>query len=741
MKDTKIKTNKKRLQIRTKKIPPFQIPLAICYRIMLFLITSLIIIFTMLFAHKPYILGLAEGDISARDIYAPFNFEYIKGEDKKLTEEKRQKAAQQAGEVYIHQSITSELIRKLDNIFKTLDKYRQGEQLDFEDPMIKKIVDFIGSRKLKILIASDISREKLLKTLKSIIEDLDRNYYIISSQDLIRLKSDQARKLYIKEENETKVVSLSAEELIELKKLRQLIQQKITKELPYRRGINQIIAELTISFLKPSLLLDVKLTQELKEKAFQQVEPVYIKGEVKKNEKIISRGERIKRQDLLKLKRLSEIQGKTNTSLVWGLGIISLLLLILVALFLKFYDNKFYRDNSKLTLIALVLILVVVLAKLIIFLKLTRYLVPVATGAMLLTMLCSPTVAIKITIVSAFLAGIIGGNDLAPAISFLLGGLIAIIAVRNIRRRSQLLKAGFLVGSVQFLVILAMNFITANFDYQLFIREAGFGFLNGLISAFLTLGLLPFFEHAFRLVTNISLLELSDLNHPLLRQLLTKAPGTYHHSLIVSQLAEQAAEAIGVNALLARVGAYFHDIGKMEKPQYFSENINEKKKKKSKHEKLSPSMSSLIIINHVKIGVELARKYKLPQAIIDFIEQHHGTSLVYFFYHKALEKATEDIKEEQFRYSGPKPQSKETATVLLADAVEAASRTLSEATPAKVKRLVLQIIDAKFMEGELDECDLTLKNLHTIASVFTRILTSIYHTRVEYPRERVEKTA
>jgi putative nucleotidyltransferase with HDIG domain len=265
----------------------------------------------------------------------------------------------------------------------------------------------------------------------------------------------------------------------------------------------------------------------------------------------------------------------------------------------------------------------------------------------------------------------------------------------------------------------------------------GYGLFNGFISTILTIGLLPIFESLFDVTTDITLLELSDLNHPLLKRLSLEAPGTYHHSIIVGNLAEAGAKAIGANTLLSRVGAYYHDIGKVDKPEYFVEN---QMGAKSKHEKLTPSMSALILESHVKEGVELAEEVNLPQAVIDFIHQHHGTTVMRYFYNKALEQgAGRDLKDE-YRYPGPRPHSKETAIVMLADAVEAASRVLEDPKPSRLKSLIKKIIDSKLQAGELSDSDLTFKELSAIEHAFLPVLISIFHPRVEYP-ETAEKTA
>ncbi|MDD3089062.1 MAG: HDIG domain-containing protein, partial [Candidatus Omnitrophica bacterium] len=260
------------------------------------------------------------------------------------------------------------------------------------------------------------------------------------------------------------------------------------------------------------------------------------------------------------------------------------------------------------------------------------------------------------------------------------------------------------------------------------------GLAAGVLSSFIVMGLLPLFEHFFKVPTNISLLELSDLNHPLLKTLALEAPGTYHHSIMVGNLAEASCDAIGANSLLARVGAYYHDIGKISKPEYFSEN---EMGSGSRHANLTPSMSALIISKHVKDGIEIAHKYKLNQAIMDLITQHHGDSMISYFYQKAIEKSEDGsvLNEEDFRYPGPKPQTKEGAILLLADSVEASSRALEDPTPSSIRNLVRKIINNKFIDGQLDECDLTLRDMHKIADSFVRVLMAVFHTRLSYPEE------
>ncbi|MBU0549203.1 MAG: HDIG domain-containing protein [Candidatus Omnitrophica bacterium] len=312
---------------------------------------------------------------------------------------------------------------------------------------------------------------------------------------------------------------------------------------------------------------------------------------------------------------------------------------------------------------------------------------------------------------------------------FFISGIISTVLLVNVRRRSQIIRAGFIAGLFQSLTwALIQNFRVVDGINPLF-----FFFINGAACGIAVVGFLPVFEYLFGIVTNISLLELSDFNSPVLKRLMLEAPGTYHHSLVVGNLSEAACEAVNANALLARIGSYYHDIGKIDKSEYFIEN---QKIGVSKHEDLTPSMSKLVIINHVKEGELIAKRFRINPRIIDFIRQHHGTSLVYYFYRRALENEEgEEISEEGFRYPGPKPMNKETAIVLLADSVEAATRALKEPTPNRIEQEVQKIINNKFIDGQLDECDLTLKDLEKISGIFIRLLTSIYHSRVNYTQE------
>ncbi|MCM8789937.1 MAG: HDIG domain-containing protein, partial [Candidatus Omnitrophica bacterium] len=405
---------------------------------------------------------------------------------------------------------------------------------------------------------------------------------------------------------------------------------------------------------------------------------------------------------------------------ILGVNFIIPVLLLIVAIFLKHTESGLNHFNL-LNLSLLFTIIVSLSYFFISELKLPKFSIPFIILPMLITLLFnSLQLSLMITAVASLTIATIAGDNLTMAVLFFISGLLASILVLNARRRMTVIRSGFIVGIVQTVLFLLIDSPLPLFRKFDLTPYAAF-FINGIVSSIIVLGVLPIFEALFKTMTNISLLELADFNHPLLLKLSLEAPGTFHHCLITGNLSEAACNAINANALLARIGAYYHDIGKLNMPQYFSENQGFEEE--SKHDTLAPSMSKLVIINHTKEGAELARKYKLNERIVDFIEQHHGKSLVYYFYRKALENLEEDeaIKEEGFRYPGPKPNTKEAAVVLLADSVEAATRALREHTPSKITEVVHKIINNKFIDGQLDECDLTLKDIEKISEVFIRL--------------------
>jgi len=356
--------------------------------------------------------------------------------------------------------------------------------------------------------------------------------------------------------------------------------------------------------------------------------------------------------------------------------------------------------------------------------------IPVAAGAMLTALLYDFHMALSISLVISLLTGLWQG-EAAMAIYAFAGSITAAFSVIRCTKRTAILRGGLYVLAANVFMVFAILLFSGDIASLSAVSAVGFAMFSALLVVGMVSMLLPVLEYAFKITTDIRLLELLDLNHPLMKNLMLAAPGTYHHSIVVGNLVDAVSEKIGVNPLLARVAAYYHDIGKMKMPEYFIEN---QPAGKSKHERLTPHMSSMILTSHVKEGLELARHYKLPREVMDMIQQHHGSSLITFFYEKAKEQPNgAELSEQDYRYPGPKPQSRVAALIMMADAVEAASKVITEATPARITALIDKVIDHIYLTGQLDECELTLKDIYEIKKSFAYILTGIFHRRVEYP--------
>ena len=352
---------------------------------------------------------------------------------------------------------------------------------------------------------------------------------------------------------------------------------------------------------------------------------------------------------------------------------------------------------------------------------------PVAAFCVLVGLLLSKRLAIVTAIILSMIIAVLNNFSFEYFLLHFFSSLTGIAFLSGIRHRSDITRLGFILAAANALTILVLHFFLL-WPLRLLWVNISWAVLGGFISAALVIITLPYLESFFSKITNIKLLELADFNQPILKRLMVEAPGTYHHSLMMASIAEQAAEAIGANPLLARVGAYYHDVGKLSHPEYFIEN---QKSGEDPHGSLTPAMSGLIVSSHVKEGVALAKQYKLDKAIIDCIQEHHGTSLMHFFYQRALEQSSDTIAEN-YRYPGPKPRSKVSAILMLADASEAASRALEDPSAGQLKDTVEKVINNKFTDGQFSECPITLKDLNTIAESMVATLGGIYHARVEY---------
>ena len=490
--------------------------------------------------------------------------------------------------------------------------------------------------------------------------------------------------------------------------------------------IQDLAGEIAASVVRPNLFFNPDKTEERRREAMDEVDPVVIARGVT----IVRDGELLTEDDLIRLKDAGLMRDETDVQGLLGALMVGAFTVFLCGAFLRQFRPRIYANEAHLVLLGFLVLAVLGATKAL--WPVSGYLAPAAVGTMLIAILLDAQVAVFISAVIGVMVGFLSGEELRYVLVAMVGGFTGALAVSRVGQRSDLMKAGVQVGAANAITIGVLFLVSGSLapsDLSMW-RDVMVGGANGIVSGILTIGSLPYLEGFFGLVTSVKLIELSNPNQPLLRDLMVKAPGTYHHSIMVANLAEAAVEEIGGNSLLARVGAYYHDIGKMRRPYFFIEN---QMSGENPHDKLAPNLSALIITAHVKEGLELAEQYRLPREITRFIGEHHGTSRVAYFYNRAAEESVEEIMEENFSYLGPKPSSKESAVVMLADAAEAAVRSLTKPTPARIESVVRRVIRDRLNEGQLDRADLSLRDLDSVAQAFLRVLAGVFHARIEYP--------
>lgn len=645
---------------------------------------------------------LKEGQVSHVTITAPMTLTIS---DEIATEIERKKASAAVEKALEEDpTVIVELERDIISNFRELRKIVEQDVTDDIKSSLLQEKLAISLKSAEAFLKADIDT---MKTLESLAISIVKDYY---SKGVDEQKLDFIKKSI-----------LTRAQLLENKVYHKDIIAGVLSNLEYRANIIYNEVE----------------TERLRQEAIKQVAPVLIN--VIKDQKIIGEGEIVTAQHVSILKALG-YQGTDSAYLTMlGLILFVALLITLTGLFLKQYRRDIYRDEKKLILLSLLVTLSLLSIKLVISIsinskpeiaELVGYMVPTAAVSMLIAILLDTKLSIYITTLLSMVIGVLTGNQVVYALVSLIAGIIGVYSVSHLSQRSDLAKAGFWIALGAMITVLTLGLMRGS-SLVIIFTGLSMALINGLLSSVLTIGSLPFLESAFGITTSVRLLELSNPNQPLLKRLLLEAPGTYHHSILVGNLAESAADSIGADSLLVRVGAYYHDVGKIKRPYFFIEN---QFGGENPHEKIAPALSTLIITSHVKDGMELAKEHKLPQVIIDMICQHHAKSLVSFFYHKAKEADnTESVKLEDFRYDATKPQTREAAIVMLADNVEAAVRSMKSPTSGKIEGLVRKIIKDKLHDGQLDESDLTFRDLDMIANSFVRVLNGIFHQRVEYP--------
>jgi len=581
----------------------------------------------------------------------------------------------------------------------------------------------------------ELSLDGFRRTISTIARDL-------LGVGILNLNKDQISRdsIALQSNREEQLVSVS--KFFDMNEVSTRLQDVLENKYAANSEVISPVLKMGVTLIEPNVLYNYQQTVAEIKVAHDRVAPTL--GVVRKGELIIRTYDKVTPEIKQKLDSLrkakAERSGEVNQALQ-NLGKVGhvILLLLLFAIYLYLFRKRVFNDNYLLSLIALLILMEVFLAYLTYQVQSNfpiEYLILVPIASMLLTIIFDSRLGFFGTVVISLLVAAVRGNDYSIALASLGAGGLAVYTVRDIKNRTQIFRSlvFILIGYAIAIVSLGLERYE---NLSSVLDSLAFAGMNAVLSPILTYGLLIFFEKAFNVTTDVTLLELSNFNHPLLKELSRQAPGTFHHSMVMGSLAEAAAEAIGANSLLARVGAYYHDIGKIDKSEYFVEN---QMGSKSKHDKLTPHMSTLILVSHVKEGIELGRKYKLPQRIIDFIPMHHGTTLISYFYQKALRKRSrkEEVREIDFRYPGPKPQTKETGIVMLADAIEAAARSIEDPTVQKLEGVIDDMVKQRFMDGQLDECDLTIRDLTKIKESLLKILIGIHHPRIKYPGQEEE---
>ena len=645
---------------------------------------------------------LSVGDIAPQDIISP---EQISYESKIDTETARARAENLVTEVYRRPDpeVARTQLALADDVLAFLDAVRADPYLDAAQKL-----DWITA-----IQAISLSREDAANIL-----NLNDAMWLDAKQEVRRVLDDAMRT----EIRESQLISV-----------RRRLDLLISSDVPETEAT--IITAITEDLVQPNTFIDEERTAAARKDARDAVAPVM--RTLAKNEVIVRQGERITPEAIEALQAL----GLQENGNVWLDGVATFLMVLMLTAFLGFYLVKFHtlllKNNQQLALITILLLLFLALARIVETDNLLlRYAIPLTALTLVTASLFDAHLAIIVTIFMGLITSYVSGGSLEMFMYVFVAGFVVALTVEQMAQVTVLLWAGFYATLSNVAVVLLFWLLAANFELTDLLPRLGGGILAGVLSA--GVALLIFFAVGglTDMVTYLQLLELSRPTHPLLTELLRRAPGTYHHSLLVSNLAEQAAERIGANAFLCRVGAYYHDVGKIMRPYFFTENTPPGGA--NLHEPLDPEASAKIIISHVTDGLKLAKKYRLPTVIQAFIAEHHGTDVVGYFYHKAIEEAGGDaskVDKSAFTYPGPKPQTKETAILMLADASEATVRSVQPQSSAEIDKIVRRTIQNRLDAGQFDDCNITMHELEQIRLAFIDMLQGVSHPRIKYPQQ------
>lgn len=668
-------------------------------KISVFILTFIVLFFTLITSLISPKYSLEAGDIAKDDIKAPREVQ-----DKIATEEKYQQVRDSINPQYTKDNeAKSKIIDSVDLLFVTLkDLSGSASDNNFKISQLKSRTNIKLDNELymKLLDLTDDEQKELQNTLVSAISEVyDKSNIENNNEDLQNAVNDILNKL--DKTNLSQKLKAIASSIVQSK-----------------------------NFVKANFFLDEKATEKLENEALKHVDPVIIK----KDQLIVKYGEPVTDNQIEVLKELGLLND--NSLIQWrlylSLGVLIFGVMILQWYYLYRFSKSIYKNNKTLILISGLNCISVILARIIGIVS--PFLIPFTAVPLLMTLLVNYKVSLVINTLNIILLSCSLGFNVEAIILAIVNTVMGSIVLKKVQNRNNIFYSTIIIIIVNTICILSIGTILSN-NFVEVLKRGGFTAVGSITSVVLTIGLLPFFEVTFNIVTVMKLLELANANQPLLRRLLVEAPGTYYHSILVANLAEVAADEVGANSALARVGAYYHDIGKIKRPYFFKEN---QMGAENPHDKIAANLSALIIISHVKDGVQLAKDYKLPLSIQEIIQQHHGNTLVKYFYITAKNSAEneEDVKEEDFRYAGPIPSSKEAAIIMLADSTEAAVRSMKDRSSEAVKTMVDNIFKDKLNDGQLNGCNLTFLDLEKIKKAFLKTLTGMYHQRIEYPEDK-----
>lgn len=703
------------------------------------------ITFLMTFSLSDIPGQITSGTIAQRDIRADRNYEIV---DEEATNKFKQEALNGVPSVYDYDQ---DLAKKINERIETAFEEARKNIVDGEDtaslrPAFETALNIKISDDKWNEISSQNFKTPLERALTSQISSAMARYVVT---DTGMIFSEKGKNVMLRD-------SAGKERLLNAKDMANIIS---IEEL--RRKIKEgkaVLSELAVEAVKPNVVYNLQESELQKKSAVENVKNVVIK--VEDGETIIRAGSHYEPRHVIILNGMRKEKEETFTPFkVAGTFLLVALVILSTYYFAERYIKKFAPHKTDLYFMGLALVFILIILRLSIGMARAvydsvgldipliafYYAIPVGGAAMLVRFILNSETALVFSVVASIFAGVFVGNNLNYTGYCLISCVAAAASIAYADKRSAIFKAGLYTSLINVFAAIGIQLVNANsltepLTVLNVIWYIIFAIIGGMSCSIFVSLITPLAEYIFGFTTDIKLLELANLNHPLLRELVIRAPGTYHHSHLVGILAEGASESIGANPLLVRVAAYYHDVGKIRKPLYFVENTSDYE---SRHEKLTPHMSALIISSHVKDGMELAAEYKIPKKIADMITQHHGTKMISFFYDKALQRADptlHKVDEKDFRYQGPKPQTREAGILLLADSVEAAVRSLKEKSSTRIQQMVEDMINLSFTEAQLDECDLTLRNLHDIAKAFTKILMGIYHQRIEYPKETLQNS-